>query len=228
MDLFFAIGSSFSGTGTKFKLDLFHNDITGSKVSLGVNNSGQFGIYNGGTFNTLPQLGTVAFSVDANSNGNYTDPGDTLNVYHLRVVGNYNAGTPHVDIYASDANSTLLDHSVLGNTSWVNSSPTSGQSSPDLLAVYNFTAPVLVDQITIAHGIPPTISSAAMQGNSLILNGTNGSTEDVYYVLSTTNLALPQSAWTCISTNTFAGSSFSVTNTVTPGTPQTFYSLQLQ
>ncbi|HWF18673.1 MAG TPA: hypothetical protein VG754_05370, partial [Verrucomicrobiae bacterium] len=64
MDCLFAIGSSFTGTGVKFKLDLIHNDLTGSKVSLGVDNLGRFGIYNGGTFTILSGLGTVAFSVD--------------------------------------------------------------------------------------------------------------------------------------------------------------------
>src|SRR5262249_12510745 len=64
MDCMFAIGSAFTGTGAKFKVDLFHNDITGSKISLGVDNLGRFGIYNGGTFNILAGLGTVAFSVD--------------------------------------------------------------------------------------------------------------------------------------------------------------------
>ena len=58
MDFLLAIGSGFTGTGTKFRMDLIHNDISGAKLSIGVNDQGQFGIYNGGTFTVLPELGT--------------------------------------------------------------------------------------------------------------------------------------------------------------------------
>ncbi len=228
MDCLFAIGSAFTGTGVKFQVDLFHNDITGSKVSLGVDNLGRFGIYNGSTFVLLPGLGTVAFSVDNTGNGTYTDPGDVLNVYHLRIVGNYGASTPYVNIYTSDANSLSLDHQALGQTYWVGSSPVSGRSAPETAVFYNYTAPVLLGQIAFTRGIPPTIANAFVQGNQLILNGINGSPGETFYVLSTTNLALPLANWTRESTNTFTGSNFSITNVVSPNIPEQFYSLQLQ
>jgi hypothetical protein len=228
LDLLFAIGTNFTGTGVKFAVDVYHNEITGSKVAVGVNNLGQYGIYNGGTFTPVPGLGIVSFSTDVNGNGNYTDPGDTLNVYHLRIVGNYSAATPYVDIYTSDANSLVLDHRSSGHTSWVGSAPVSGQSFPGTLALYNYTAPVMVDQISITEGIPPTISSAFMQGNNFIMTGTNGSAGATFYVVSSTNLSTPFANWTPQSTNTFTGSNFSVTNVVQPGAPVRFYSLELQ
>lgn len=228
MDCLFAIGSAFTGVGVKFQVDLFHNDVTGGKVSLGVDNLGRFGIYNGGTFMLLPGLGTVAFSVDNTGDGAYTDPGDVLNVYHLRIIGNYAASTPYVSIYTSDANSLNLDHEALGLTDWVGSSPVSGLSAPETAVFYNYTAPVLLGQIAFAQGIPPTIASALVQGNQFILNGINGSPGGAFYVLSTTNIALPLVNWTRESTNTFTGTSFSITNVVPPGLPQKFYSLQLQ
>jgi hypothetical protein len=228
MDFLFAMGSSFTGTGTKFKVDLFHNDISGAKVSVGVDNLGRFGIYNGGTFTVLPELGTVTFSTDANGNGNYTDSGDTLNVYHMRIVGNYSAATPYVDLYTSDANSLLLTHQSLGHTTWVSGAPVSGQSSPETVALYNFTAPAMVDQIAFTKGIPPTISTIRTVGKLFIFSGTNGSAGETFYVLSTTNLALPLADWTRESTNTFSGSSFSVSHTTSASGPPKFYSLQLQ
>ncbi len=229
MDFLLAIGSGFTGTGTKFRMDLIHNDISGAKLSIGVNNLGQFGIYNGGTFTVLPELGTIAFSTDANGNGNYTDSGDTLNVYHVHILGNYSATTPYVDITTSDANSMLLDHQSMGHTSWVNSAPVSAQSSPETLALYNFTAPVMVDQIAFTKGISPTITTTSIVGGKVfIFGGTNGSAGDTYYVLSTTNLALPFSSWTRESTNTFSGSSFSVARTMATNAPQKYYSIQLQ
>ena len=160
MDCRFALGSAFTGTGVKFQLDLFHNDITGSKVSLGVDNLGRFGIYNGSTFMLLPGLGTVAFSVDNQGDGTYTDPGDVLNVYRLRIVGNYAASTPYVNIYTSDANSLNLDHQALGQTFWVGSSPVSGQSAPETAGFYNYTAPVLLGQIALAPDLPSSRRSS--------------------------------------------------------------------
>jgi hypothetical protein len=229
-DCLFAIGSGFSGTGTKFQLDLFHNDNTGSKVSLGVDNLGRFGIYDGGTFLLLPQLGTVAFSVDANGDGNYTEPGDTLNVYRLRIVGNYAASTPYVNIYTSYANSMNLDHQAPGQTYWVNGSPVGGQSVPCTAAFYNYTAPVLLDQVAIASGLaeqPPLISSVSAGHGQFILSGTNGFPGDTYYVLTSTNVA--SSNWTFEGSNTFGTNGFfSVTNSIVPGAPQEFYRLQLQ
>lgn len=232
MDCWFALGSGFTGSGTKFKVDLFHNDIAGSKVSVGVDNLGRFGIYNGGAFTILPELGTVAFSVDSNGNGNYTDPGDTLKVYRLRIVGNYAAASPYVNLYTSDANSPALNHQSLRRAYWVNGSPVSGLSAPGTIAFYNYTAPVVLDQIASASGLaeqPPVINNVVSRNGQLIFSGTNGFAGDTYYVLSSTNLALPLSRWTRAATNTFDGTgSFSATNAMPVNTPQMFYRLQLQ
>ena len=230
MDCEFAIGSGFTGSGTKFQVDLFHNDVAGKKVSVGVNSSGQFGIYNGGAFTVLPELGTVAFSVDSNGNGNYTDPGDSLYVYRLRVVGNYAAAVPYVNIYTSAANSPSLNHQSLGLTDWVNGAPVSGQSSPETIAFYNYTAPAIVDQVAMASGLagqPPVITRTVLSNGQFVLSGTNGFGGDNYYLLSSTNLASGQ--WTLEATNTFdASGAFSITNPVPTGSPQKFYRLQLQ
>jgi len=231
MDCLLAIGSAYTGTGTKFKVDLFHNDIAGSKVSVGINNSGQFGIYNGSTFTILPELGTLAFSVDNNGNGNYTDAGDTLNVYRLRIVGNYAAATPYVNIYTSDANSPFLDHQSLNRAYWVSGAPVSGQSAPETIALYNYTAPVLVDQVALATGLAeqsPIITKAVFGSGELALAGTNGFAGDTYYLMSSTNLA--SGNWMIVATNTFAGTgSFTATNAApAAAAPQMFYRLQVQ
>jgi len=230
LDCLFAIGSGFTGNGTKFKVDLFHDDISGSKVSVGVDNLGRFGIYNGSTFTVLSELGTVAFSVDNNGNGNYTDPSDILNVYRLRIIGNYAAGTPYVNLYTSDANSPMLTHQSLGKTFWVSGAPTSVQSAPETIAFYNYTAPVILDQVAVASGLaeqPPVISGVSSGGGNLVFSGTNGFPGDTYYLLSSTNLA--SGHWTLEATTTFdANGVFSVTNIVTKEAPQKFYRLQLQ
>jgi hypothetical protein len=123
-----------------------------------------------------------------------------------------------------------LDHQSLNLTSWVNNAPTSGQSFPETIALYNYTAPVMVDQIAFGSGLgeqPPVINSSSMNNGQLVFSGTNGYAGDTYYLLSSTNLA--SSNWTIVSTNTFSANGiFSITNSATPGSPQTFYQLELQ
>lgn len=217
LDFLFAMDSGFTGTGVKFHVDLFHNDILGSKISVGVNDQGQVGIYNSaGTFMPQPALGTISFS--------------TNNVYRLRIVGNYNASTPYVNIYASDANNPALTHQALGLTYWVNGTPVSGQSSPETIAFYNLTNTVILDQVALASGLgeqPPVVSSISANGGRFIFSGTNCLPGDTYYLLASTNLALGN--WKLLTTNTFdMNGAFSVTNTLAPGSPQEFYRLQLQ
>lgn len=232
MDCLFAIGSGSSGTGTKFKVDIIHNDIAGSKASVGVDSMGYFGIYNGGAFTMLPELGTIDFSVDTNGNGNYTNPGDSLYIYHLRIIGNYDAAAPYVNVYTSDANSLALTHHSLDLTDWVNGAPVSGQSAPGTIAFYNYTAPVLLDQVAFTAGLkdqPPAVNKVSMIGGSFVCSGTSGFAEQTYVLLSSTNLALPLNHWVRESTNMFDRTgSFTITNTVLPGTLQTFYRLHIQ
>jgi hypothetical protein len=232
MDCLVAIGSGFNGVGTKFKLDIVHDDISGGKVSVGINDQGQLGIFNNaGALVPLPALGTVLFSQDNNNNGRYNDPDDVLNVYHLRIVGNYAASTPYVNIFTSDANNPTLIHQSLGLTYWVNGTPAGGHSTPETIGFYNYTNTVVVDQIAFTSGLagqPPVVTSSAMlNGGQFALSGTNGFAGDNYYLFSSTNLA--SGNWTVETTNTFdANGAFSLTNAVMPGAPQKFYRLQLQ
>ena len=73
----------------------------------------------------------------------------------------------------------------------------------------------------------PHITSIALSGSNLIISGTNGTAGQQFNVLESTNLLVPLANWTPISTNTFSGSAFSVTNTVNPLAPQNFYLLRL-
>ena len=75
----------------------------------------------------------------------------------------------------------------------------------------------------------PVISSISISGDGLSLNGTGGVGNANFYLLGSTNLALPVANWTRLLTNQFDGNgNFSLTNAINPGGPQTFYRLQLQ
>ena len=75
----------------------------------------------------------------------------------------------------------------------------------------------------------PGIASATLSGTDVIISGTNGTPGQTYYVLSSTNVALPRANWVPIWTNIFGPTGqFSFTNAVNPGIQQRFYQIQTQ
>jgi PKD repeat protein len=79
---------------------------------------------------------------------------------------------------------------------------------------------------SIAISPSSVVSGISLSGTNLVINGINGVSGLTYYVLTSTNLALPLSQWTPVATNVWsANGSFNltVTNTVNPGVPQQFY-----
>jgi autotransporter-associated beta strand protein len=76
---------------------------------------------------------------------------------------------------------------------------------------------------------PPKIATTGLSGNSIILAGTNGVPNWTYYVLASTNAALPLSQWPIVATNTFdVVGNLTATNPIVPSAPQSFYVLKLQ
>ena len=110
--------------------------------------------------------------------------------------------------------------------------PVSGRSAPCTAAFYNYTAPVVLDQISLVAGLadqPPVINRVWFDGSHFVFSGTNSVAGAGYYVLTATNPALPLSSWTRMATNTFDGTgAFSITNAAPRSTPQAYYRLQLQ
>jgi hypothetical protein len=75
---------------------------------------------------------------------------------------------------------------------------------------------------------PPAFGGASINGNEFIVNGTGGFAGGTYYVLTSTNVALPRALWTFIATNQFdANGNFSFTNELNSGDAENFYLLQL-
>jgi hypothetical protein len=84
-----------------------------------------------------------------------------------------------------------------------------------------------VRDITVAGPAQPDITGISLSGTTLVINGVNGTSGLNYTLLTSTNLALPLAQWTPIATNSFSGTSFSVTNTVSGNAHQRFYILQV-
>lgn len=141
----FAVGS-FTGTGVKFQMQLYHNEVTNACLAFAVDDLGRCGYMNGSTFVPVTALGTIQFSVDANGNGSYSDAGDTLRWYQLRITVDYSGGTPHFDIARGVANTASdYTYNATGLTAWVNGSPSTG-STVGLLNFKNTSADVIVDE----------------------------------------------------------------------------------
>ena len=76
--------------------------------------------------------------------------------------------------------------------------------------------------------VSPRIDGIQLSGSDIIISGSGGTAGGNYYVLVSTNVALPLVNWTPIATNVVGpGGLFIFTNTVNTNTPQLFYDLQL-
>lgn len=96
----------------------------------------------------------------------------------------------------------------------------------DDLRIYDY---VLNDaQITMLAGRAARIASIRNDGTQAVITGNGGPPEGTYYVLSSTNVALPLAQWTCESTNQFDESgNCTYTNTINPADKSKFFILQL-
>jgi PKD repeat protein len=85
--------------------------------------------------------------------------------------------------------------------------------------------------VTVLVPNPPQITGISLSGaTALLLQGTGGPTNGGYYywLRSSTNLALPLTYWSIVATNPFdVQGNFSNQIPLTPGTPQTFYRMQM-
>ena len=76
---------------------------------------------------------------------------------------------------------------------------------------------------------PAYITSFGIQGGNLVASGTNGYAGQTYYIVASTNLALPRHSWPRIATNTFdVNGNFTQTLPLTPAIPARFFSVQVQ
>ena len=96
---------------------------------------------------------------------------------------------------------------------------------------YSITNPPGLIQLLVQSPLPPAppvFGSISATPNGLVMSGSGGTTNGTYYVLVSTNVALPRNQWAPVATNLFDGSgNFIFTNAINPNNPQTFYLLQL-
>jgi hypothetical protein len=71
---------------------------------------------------------------------------------------------------------------------------------------------------------PPSFGSVTVTASNLTVSGSGGTTNGNYYLLTSTNLALPRTNWPRIATNAFdATGNFRFTNAINPAQPAQFF-----
>lgn len=92
-----------------------------------------------------------------------------------------------------------------------------------------FNLPLNLPSVTASRLGSPFISSIAVQGSNLVLSGSNGVAGQPFYLLGSTNIALPLDQWQILTTNAFnLDGSFNITDSISPNSFQQFYRLQVQ
>ena len=87
---------------------------------------------------------------------------------------------------------------------------------------------LLLTQGALQVSPAPAITNVFLSGTNLLMHGSQGPPGGKYWVLSSTNVALPLASWTPLAANSFdSNGSFQVTNPFVPASPRRFYLLQV-
>ncbi len=205
-------------------------------------------ITGGGTGTITITNGTLNLTNTESAVGAPAAPIGTLSLsgatLHLRISGS-SAGTNIIvgNLAASGVNAITID--AVPNLTTTTTFPLFAYSTFSGSVSNNFVltplpgnyAGSLVDnaarktidlRVTHSTGGRPAITSVALSGANLVLGGANGPPTWNYYLLSSTNVALPASNWTAITTSLFDGvGNFQVTNAVDLAVLQRFFMIQV-
>lgn len=191
-------------------------DVTSKGVYV---HSGQFGA----------QLGSAG-SLGYISQPIATSPGTR---YLLSFWLNSPDGVTPNEFMVSWNGTTLFDQTNLPATGWTHIQLRAAATGPSTVQ-FGFrddNSYFGLDDISIIPLVQPVITGVDLAGSNLVLNASYGQSGGTYFTLSSTNLMLPLSQWTPVTTNALnvdGNFSITVTNAVTPGVAQHFYILQMQ
>ncbi|MGH7952119.1 MAG: hypothetical protein ACREFE_09400, partial [Limisphaerales bacterium] len=231
--------------GTKYYIELDHwaangsgnASVAGVTYKLAGNpdpNPGDASLLAGANLSTMSAMDGSAISI-TNQPANATVQAGNTATFKVGAIsyveGAPTAPAPMIE-YQWYVISGGVTNAIAGATgaSYTTAATTSGDSGDQfycMVSTIGFQTNSNLATLTV--GAPqPRIVSISLSGGDLVISGTNGSSSGTYYVLTSTNVALPLNQWTPILTNTFdSGGNFSVTNSVTGSSPQQFYLLQV-
>lgn len=100
-------------------------------------------------------------------------------------------------------------------------------ASPGPGLAWNTSALGTSGTISVVSTAPLAFGGTVIVGANVVFSGSGGVASSPYYVLASTNVALPLTNWTRIATNSFDGNgNFAFTNSLAPSVPQKFFLLQ--
>ena len=135
------------------------------------------------TWIDVPNLSSaVAFSVDGNADGDFSDPEDTLNVHRLMLRGDYSTASPEYTVLLSAANSTDLTLSGTASN-WFTAAPGAGASiGTVVVSAQSSGGNYLVDQLVLRSldEVPGDYNGDGVvnAADYTVWRDTNGSTVD--------------------------------------------------
>jgi hypothetical protein len=229
--------SGVTGTYGTFTIDAGATVVANTILAGGTANANNGVVVNGGslTINNTGVIGATGTPISVFTLNNSTltlTPSATLtnaNIGTLNLGGTTNviniASLPSVS-YPATFMLVKYTNQVGSFNIGLGTIPTGSYTSA---YITNDTGALAVELVLTGNAAPPVINSISISGGNIILSGTNGVASGNYYVLSSTNVALPWNQWTPIGTNQFDNAgNFSVTLTnATAGGAQQFYLLQL-
>jgi autotransporter-associated beta strand protein len=192
----------------------------------------------GGTVNgsvqaegTIAPAGTLTFNNDLTINGNLAfsvntslaQSNDVVNV--SGTLSSSGTGTLTVNNHGPTlvaGDKFTLFNQPLSNGNNLKIVPPTG-----VVLTNNLALDGSIKVLSVTPVLPPHITNISLSGTNIIISGTNGLTGAPYFVLSSTNLALPLAHWTVLSSNIFQSANFSITNPVDPSAPRDFYLLHI-
>jgi rhamnogalacturonan endolyase len=115
-------------------------------------------------------------------------------------------------------NGTYLDITALAGTNYYVVASVNPNGSTNSLPV----------SAVVTVAAPPQITSVQLLNGNFVIRGTNGNPGTPYYVVTSTNLALPLTQWVPVLTDHFDSSgNFASTNSISPGVSRNFYLIRL-
>jgi hypothetical protein len=134
-----------------------------------------------------PELGTLLPSADANGDGDLNDPGDTKNVYRIRIIGHaWDTDTATVDVEVSDANKTELNRGVYGLPVTTRSAVPYGFA---FTSANNSNPGFWVDDVRLFVGVPQLAISQFSIGGGKFRMRWNSEQDATYFIDTSANLA---------------------------------------
>jgi uncharacterized repeat protein (TIGR03803 family) len=215
-------------------------DFTGWTLSGDTNGTLGTFVDNGSQSGITPYSGSYEAVLGTSSSFGYLSQtlSTTAGASYLLSFWVENPYADPAELIVSWNGTTLLDTTSIDTNEWTNMEFVVSATGTSTVLQFGFQDTInflVLDDISFAPTntsvapANPGISSVSRTGANLILSSTNGQSGGIYYVLTTTNLALPLSQWTPVATNIpSASGNFSITlsNTVTPTVAQRFYILE--